>query len=79
MLNGFQESAQFVENRDEFSVVPLYAFYDTLHSSLDTSIRGVVERAEKAAKDGLGLEHDDVNLLKLRQHLLLKELKQRKS
>lgn len=65
MLNGFQESAQFVENRDEFSVVPLYAFYDTLHSSLDTAIRGVVERAEKAEKDGLGLEHNDVNLLKL--------------
>ena len=65
MLNGFQESAQFVENRDEFSVVPLYAFYDTLHSSLDTAIRGVVERAEKAEQDGLGLEHSDVNLLKL--------------
>lgn len=65
MLNGFQESAQFVENRDEFSIVPLYAFYDTLHSSLDTAIRGVVERAEKAEQDGLGLEHSDVNLLKL--------------
>ena len=65
MLNGFQESAQFVENRDEFSIVPLYAFYDTLHSSLDTAIRGVVERAEKAKQDGLGLEHSDVNLLKL--------------
>ena len=65
MLNGFQESAQFVEDKNEFSVVPLYAFYDTLHSSLDTSIRGVVERAERAEKDGLGLEHDDVNLLKL--------------
>lgn len=65
MLNGFQESAQSVENRNEFSVVPLYAFYDTLHSSLDTAIRGVVERAEKAEKDGLGLEHNDINLLKL--------------
>lgn len=65
MLNGFQESAQSVEMRDEFSVVPLYAFYDTLHSSLDTSIRGVIERAENAAKDGYGIEEKDVDLLKL--------------
>ncbi|MBR0419736.1 MAG: BREX system P-loop protein BrxC [Erysipelotrichaceae bacterium] len=65
MLNGFQESAQSVQNRDELSVVPLFAFYDTLHSSLDTSIRSVVERAEKAAEDGFGIEDDDVKLLKL--------------
>lgn len=65
MLNGFQESAQSVENRDEFSIVPLYAFYNTLHSSLDTSIRSVIERAENAAKEGYGLEDFDVNLLKL--------------
>lgn len=65
MLNGFQESAQSVEMNDEFSVVPLYAFYDTLHSSLDTSIRSVIERAEKAAQDGYGIEEKDVNLLKL--------------
>lgn len=65
MLNGFQESAQHVEDENEFTLVPLYAFYNTLHSFLDTSVRSVIERAEEAAKQGNGLTADDVNLLKL--------------
>ena len=65
MLNGFQESAQHVEDENEFTLVPLYAFYNTLHSFLDTSVRSVIERAEEAAKQGNGLTVDDVNLLKL--------------
>ena len=65
MLNGFQESAQRVEDKNELTLVPLYAFYDALHSSLDTSIRSVIERAENAAKHGNGLTEEDVNLLKL--------------
>jgi hypothetical protein len=65
MLNGFQESAQQIEEKNELTLVPLYAFYDTLHSSLDTSVRSVIERAEKAAEQGNGLTVFDVNLLKL--------------
>ena len=65
MLNGFQESAQFVEKRDEFTLVPLYAFYNTIHSSLVNEVRSVIERAENAAKADLGLTVNDVNLLKL--------------
>lgn len=65
MLNGFQESAQRIENKNELTLVPMYAFYDTLHSFLDTSVRSVMERAERAAKEGNGLTVDDVNLLKL--------------
>lgn len=65
MLNGFQESAQRIENKDELTLVPMYAFYDTLHSFLDTSVRQVVERSEKAALEDKGLTNDDVNLLKL--------------
>ena len=65
MLNGFQESAQNVENKNELTLVPMYAFYDTLHSFLDTSVRSVIERAERAANNGDGLTVDDVNLLKL--------------
>lgn len=65
MLNGFQESAQKIENRDEFALVPMYYFYDTLHSFLDTSIRSVIERAEKASMNEQGLNEFDVNLLKL--------------
>ena len=65
MLNGFQESAQHIENNNELTLVPMYAFYDTLHSFLDTSVRSVIERAEKAVNNGDGLIEEDVNLLKL--------------
>ena len=65
MLNSFQEAAQKFRNRDELSLVPLYEFYDTLHSFLDTSVRSVFERAENAANNNNGLTMDDVNLLKL--------------
>lgn len=65
MLNGFQESAQRIEKKNELTLVPMYAFYDTLHSFLDTSVRSVMERAEKAAEEGNGLTVEDVDLLKL--------------
>lgn len=65
MLNGFQESAQRIKDKNELTLVPMYAFYDTLHSFLDTSVRSVMERAEKAAKEGNGLTVEDVDLLKL--------------
>lgn len=65
MLNGFQESAQKIQEKDEFAVVPMYYFYDTLHSFLDTAIRSVIERAERASYNNEGLTEFDVNLLKL--------------
>lgn len=65
MLNGFQESAQRIKDKNELTLVPMYAFYDTLHSFLDTSVRSVMERAEKAAEEGNGLTVEDVDLLKL--------------
>ena len=65
MLNGFQESAQKIKDKDEFALVPMYYFYDTLHSFLDTAIRSVIERAEKAFQNKDGLQEFDVNLLKL--------------
>ena len=65
MLNGFQESAQRIENNNELTLVPMYAFYDTLHSFLDTSVRSVIERAERAANNNDGLKSIDTNLLKL--------------
>ena len=65
MLNGFQESAQRIQEKNELTLVPMYAFYDTLHSFLDTSVRSVMERAEKAAEEGNGLTVEDVDLLKL--------------
>ena len=65
MLSGFQEAAQRIEERDEFALAPFYLFYDTVHTFLDSSIRRVIERCERAAADGLGLESQDVDVLKL--------------
>ena len=65
MLSGFQEAAQKVQNRDEYTLVPFFLFYDTVHSTLDSSISQVIERCQKAAEAGAGIEAYDVDLLKL--------------
>ncbi len=65
MLSGFQEAAKSVQEKDEFSIVPFYRFYDTVHGSLDGPIRSVIERCEKAAAEDRGIEPQDVDVLKL--------------
>lgn len=65
MLSGFQESAQKLQARDEYALAPFFLFYDTVHGFLDSSIRRVIERCERAANDGNGIEIQDVNVLKL--------------
>lgn len=65
MLSGFQETAQRIQDKDEYALVPFYRFYDTVHGFLDSSIRRVIERCEKAAQNGNGIEAQDVDLLKL--------------
>ena len=65
MLSGFQEAAQKIEDKDEYALVPFYLFYDTVHKFLDSAIRQVIERCERAAIDGNGIEPQDVDALKL--------------
>lgn len=65
MLSGFQEAAQKVQEKDENSLVPFFYFYDTVHTFLDSSIRRVIERCDRAAKGGHGIEEQDVDVLKL--------------
>ena len=65
MLSGFQEAAQKVQNQNEYALVPFFRFYDTVHTFLDSSIRRVIERCEKAADIGAGIESMDVDVLKL--------------
>ena len=65
MLSGFQEAAQKIEDRDEYTLAPFYLFYDTVHTFLDSSIRRVIERCQRAADDRNGIEPQDVNVLKL--------------
>ncbi|MEG2146677.1 MAG: BREX system P-loop protein BrxC [Lachnospiraceae bacterium] len=65
MLSGFQEAAQKIQERDEYALIPLFRFYDTIHGFLDGSIRRVIERCDRATVDGKGIEPYDVDLLKL--------------
>ena len=65
MLSGFQEAAQKIRKKDEYALVPFFRFYDTVHTFLDGSIRRVIERCQKAADNGDGIEQQDVDVLKL--------------
>ncbi|MCR5205351.1 MAG: BREX system P-loop protein BrxC, partial [Lachnospiraceae bacterium] len=65
MLSGFQEVAQKLQDKDEFSLAPFYLFYDTVHTSLDGAIRRVIERCQTAADEDRGIKQQDVAVLKL--------------
>ena len=65
MLSGFQEAAQKIQYKNEYALVPFFAFYDTVHTFLDGTIRRVIERCQKAADNGDGIEASDVDVLKL--------------
>ena len=65
MLSGFQEAAKKIQEQDENSLVPFYRFYDTVHTFLDSGIRRVIERCQKAAENNYDLELQDVDVLKL--------------
>ena len=66
MLSGFQEAAQAVAGRDEYTLVPFWRFYDTLSTFLEGYIRRVIDRcAEQAAEGDQGLMPEDVEVLKL--------------
>lgn len=65
MLSGFQEAAQKVQGKDENALVPFAAFYDTVHTFLESPIRRVIDRCQTAADKHDGLEQRDVSVLKL--------------
>lgn len=65
MLSAFQETAQRLQERDEYALAPFFHFYDSVHGFLDSSIRQVIERAQQAGERGDGLRPQDVNVLKL--------------
>ncbi len=65
MLSGFQEAALRIRHKDENALAPFYLFYDTVHTFLDSSIRRVIERCQRAADNGDGIEQQDVDVLKL--------------
>ena len=65
MLSGFQEAVQKIQEQNETALVPFFRFYDTVHTFLDGSIRRVIERCQKAADNGLGVQPQDVDVLKL--------------
>ena len=65
MLSGFQEAVKKIQEQDEYSLVPFFRFYDTVHISLDSSIRRVIERCQMAADHGDVIQQRDVDVLKM--------------
>ena len=65
LLECYQIAAQKVKDKDEKALVPFYYFYDTVSNALDTTIRRVIDRCDRAARNGDGIEEQDVSVLKL--------------
>ena len=65
MLSGFQETAQYIKDKDQNALAPFWMFYDTLQNFLEGYHRAVIVRAGNAAEAGQGLEAYDVDVLKL--------------
>lgn len=73
MLSGFQEAAKAIQDKDENALVPFYLFYNTIHTFLESTIRRVIDRCQRAAEAGDGLELYDVDVLKLLYESLLQQ------
>lgn len=65
MLSAFQEAAQAVNLREEGTLVPFHSFYDSVHTFLDSTVRRVIDRAQRAQDNQDGLLPGDVDVLKL--------------
>lgn len=61
MLDAFQSAAQSVALKDVGLLVPLYEFYPSIESFLDTSVKRTIEQAE----DNPSLEQFDIKLLQV--------------
>ncbi|MDE6677798.1 MAG: BREX system P-loop protein BrxC, partial [Ruminococcus sp.] len=65
MLSGFQETAQAIQHKDEYAIIPFSLFYDTVHTFLESSIRRVIDRCQSASDNNDGIMPYDVSILKL--------------
>lgn len=65
MLSGFQETAQAIQHKDEYALIPFSLFYDTVHTFLEGSIRRVIDRCQSASDNNDGIMPYDVSILKL--------------
>ena len=65
MLSSYQEAAQKVEDGDESNLVPFWRFFDTLEKELDHGIKQVFERCRRAADGNLGVQAQDIDVLKV--------------
>ncbi len=61
MLDAFQSAAQIVATKEVNVLVPLYEFYPSIESFLDTAVKRTIEQA----KDNPSLEPFDIKLLQV--------------
>jgi len=61
LLSAFQEAALMYADKEEGTLVPVYAFYETFEAFLDSNIRTVILKAQ----DNERLTKEDVEVLKV--------------
>ena len=61
LLDAFQYAGQSVSNMEVGILVPLYRFYPSIESFLDTAVKRTIDQA----RDNASLEHFDTNLLEV--------------
>lgn len=61
LLDAFQHAAKTISNEDVGVLVPLYMFYPSIESFLDTTVKRTIDHA----KENASLEPFDINVLKV--------------
>lgn len=47
--------------KDEYAITPFYLFYNTVSGALDSPIRNVIDRCQRAADNNNGIEQTDTS------------------
>ena len=61
MLDAFQSAAQQVADEEIGALIPLYRFYPSIESFLDTSVKRTIDQA----KDNASLKPFDIDILRM--------------
>lgn len=73
LLGAFQETAKKYGNSDVGTIIPFYAFYDTIEQFLGHQVKSVIKTAEETIKGG-ELKEIDIKVLKML--FMLKNIKE---
>ena len=73
LLGAFQETAKKYADSEVGTIIPFYAFYDTIEQFLGHQVKSVIKTAEEAIKGG---ELKDIDIKVLKMLFMLKNIKE---